>query len=301
MSNSHHHNHDLDFKKAFTVKKELGSIATIEGEIPYSEIIAERSAAIKTLGKNLKLDGFRPGHVPEAILVKQLGEMTILGEMAERSISHMYPHIIEAHELDPVGHPKVEIKKLAPENPLVVTFTVAIMPEVTLPDYQKIAKDINAKRESDEVNPDEIDKQISEIQRQRLAYERLQKKAALKSTDNLPTPETINEEVDVAQAMLPELTDEYVQGLGQPGQFPDVATFKDKIKEHLTLEKKGAVRASHRAKITDAIVEKSLIDLPQILIDSEIQQMFAQMEEDLKRANFKFDDYLNHIKKLGKT
>jgi trigger factor len=37
--------------------------------------------------------------------------------------------------------------------------------------------------------------------------------------------------------------------------------------------------------------------LPKILIDSEINQMFAQMQEDLDRAQLKMDDYLTHIKK----
>ena len=39
------------------------------------------------------------------------------------------------------------------------------------------------------------------------------------------------------------------------------------------------------------------MDLPQVLIDSELGQMFAQMEEDIKRAGLQFDDYLAHIKK----
>ena len=39
------------------------------------------------------------------------------------------------------------------------------------------------------------------------------------------------------------------------------------------------------------------MELPQILIDSEIEQMFAQMNEDLTRANLQMDDYLGHIKK----
>jgi FKBP-type peptidyl-prolyl cis-trans isomerase (trigger factor) len=33
------------------------------------------------------------------------------------------------------------------------------------------------------------------------------------------------------------------------------------------------------------------------MIDAEMNQMFAQMNEDLERANLKIDDYLNHIKK----
>jgi trigger factor len=300
-SNTHeHHHHDIDFKKAFTVTKEAGSQVKIVGEIPFAELEHERSVAIKSLGAHVELDGFRKGHVPEHLLVKQIGEMHILAEMAERAIAHMYPHIIEAHALDPIGHPKIEITKIAPGNPLGITMMVAVMPPVTLPDYKKIAKDLNGKKASDEVTEADISKQIEEIQRQKLAYDRIQQKAAAKAaseTGDLPTPETVDSGKNLADEPLPPLTDEYVQGLGQPGQFPDVATFKEKIKEHLTTEKKSAVRASHRAQITDAIIDGSTIELPQILIDSEIGQMFAQMEEDLTRANLKMDDYLSHIKK----
>jgi len=49
--------------------------------------------------------------------------------------------------------------------------------------------------------------------------------------------------------------------------------------------------------LTDKIVDATTVALPKILIDSEINQMFAQMEDDLKRAELKMDDYLAHIKK----
>ena len=76
-----------------------------------------------------------------------------------------------------------------------------------------------------------------------------------------------------------------------------MADFKAKIREHLTIQKKQDVTAAHRAKITDAIIEETKVELPQVLIDSELEQMFAQMNEDLSRANLKMDDYLGHIKK----
>ncbi len=304
---THHHHHDIDFKAAFTVATEPGSQVTITGEIPSTELEAERPRAIAHLGRNVKLDGFREGHVPETILVKHLGEMAILSEMAERALAHMYPHIIEAHELHVIGHPKVEITKLAPGNPLGIKLTVAVLPAVTLPDYKALAATANKEKASSEVTAEEVEKQIAEIMRQKMAYERLQRKAAQGAETpadgalDLPTPESEaakeDEAFDPATAPLPELTDEYVQALGQPGQFTDVADFKAKIREHLQIEKTREVAAAHRAKITDAIVDGATMELPQILIDSELNQMFAQMEEDITRAGLKFEDYLGHIKK----
>lgn len=271
----------------------------ITGELPYVELQSERNAALVALGKNLELPGFRKGNIPTPILEKHLGEMTILAEMAERAISHAYPHIVEEHQLEVLGHPKIEITKIAPQNPLGFTATVSVLPKFALPDYEQIAKEVNIARPSDEVSDEELDKQIKDIQRQKVAYERLQGKAAAQAeAGDLPTPDSeAAKAAESEEAPLPELTDEYAKTLGQPGQFETVADFKEKLREHLSIEKKQQNAAKHRASITDAIIAKTEIILPQILIDSEINQMLAQMEDDLARAELKMDDYLTHIKK----
>ena len=307
-----HHAHNIDFKGAFTVTKEPQSKVKIVGEIPWEEVEPARRSAIKDLGANIELDGFRKGHVPKSILVKHLGEMAILSEMAERTIAHMYHHILEEHKIDAIGHPKVELTKLAANNPLGLSITVAVIPDITLPDYKKLAAEINKGKESKDVTEAEIEKQVNEILRQKMAYDRIQSKAkarAEKATQAeelngetaLPTPETvepaIESESDLAKLPLPELTDEFVKGLGQPDQFTSVADFKAKIKEHLTIQKAQDVDSKHRVKITDTIISGSTIELPQILIDSELNQMFSQMNEDLGRSNLKIEDYLKHINK----
>jgi len=307
MSHSHHHN--IDFKSAFTVTKEEGSQVKIAGEIPFSELEEERENAIKHLGTNVKLDGFRPGHIPTTVLEKHLGEMTILTEMAERVIGHMYPHILEAHAIDAIGHPQISITKIAAGNPLGFTATVAVMPTITLPDYKQLAKTTNLGKESVVVTDADVEKQIAEILRQKMAYDRLQAKAATKNVSqdideptDLPTPESeqakvIETEEDFSKLPLPELTDDLVKTLGQSGQFSDIDDFKNKLREHLEIEKKHEIETKHRAVITDEIIKQTTVELPQILIDSELNQMFAQMNEDLERANLKMEDYLKHINK----
>lgn len=293
------HNHSLDFKKAFTVEKIDGSQVKISGELPYVELESERAAAIVALGKNVELDGFRKGNVPQNILEKHLGEMNILSEMAERAISHAYMHILDAHEIEAIGHPKIELTKIAPENPLAFTVTVAVIPEITLPDYKAIAKRLNTDKPTDEVTDADVDKQINDILRQKAAYERLQKKSAMSDEEKAAEKEEdlIQTEADLDKLEIPELTDEVAKSFGQPGQFESVDDLKTKLREHLGIEKKNENIAKHRGNLTDAIVEVSTIELPRILIESELDQMLAQMQEDLNRSELKMDDYLSHIKK----
>jgi trigger factor len=286
------HTHHVNFKTAFTITELPDSEVKISGELPYVELESERTAAIVALGRNVEIDGFRKGHVPQAVLEKRLGEMTILAEMAERAIAHAYPHIIDEHNIQAIGYPKIEITKIAPGNPLGFTATVAVIPTFTLPKYSDIAKEVNKKRPSDEVTDEEILEKINDILRQKAAYERLQSKAQVSEEDAIQTEEDLEKKL-----VIPELTDEVAQSLGQPGQFTGVDDLKTKLREHLELEKKTENVAKHRGELTDKIVDVTEIALPKILIESEINQMTAQMQEDLDRANLKMDDYLTHIKK----
>lgn len=293
------HNHSVDFKKAFSVEKIGNSEVKITGELPYAEIESERNAAIVALGKNVELDGFRKGNVPAKVLEKHLGEMAILAEMAERAIAHAYAHILDAHEIDAIGQPKIELQKIAPSNPLAFTITVAVMPEIELPDYKGIAKKVNKDKPSGEVTDADVDKQIEDILRQKAAYERLQKKAAMSAEEKAEEKEEdlIQSEADLDKLEIPELTDEVAKTLGQPGQFETVTDLKTKIREHLTIERQNEAVAKHRGNLTDAIVDEAKVDLPRIMIESELDQMVSQMKEDLDRSNLKFEDYLSHIKK----
>ena len=291
-----------DILEKIVVEKKEGSAMLMSGEIPFAELEKHRKGAIADIGKDVEIDGFRKGHVPQNILVSKIGTMTILTEMAERALSHIYPELVKLHSLDVIGYPKIGITKIAEGNPLGFTITVAVVPPVTLPDYNAIAKKVNGEKESKEVTDEEVTKQIEDILRQKSAYERLQKKAGSAEHvhtedchhDDVPTPEPIEKIEDLP---IPELTDDFVKTLGKPGQFETLVAFKEKIKEHMAVEKVRDIDSRHRAKITDSIIEKTVVELPQVLIDAEINQMFGQMEDDLKRAQLKMDDYLTHIKK----
>lgn len=295
MSHSHH-SHDYTAK----VEKQPKSKAVITVEVSAETLASHRALALESIGKNAVIDGFRKGHVPEKMLVEKIGEMAILTEAAEITISHLYPNIVEKENLDPLGSPEVAITKLAPGNALHFTFTVTLMPEIKLPDYKALAKAENAKKASIEVTDKDVEEAIERILRQKMAYDRIQAKAAKRkeaadSGLTLPTPETTDEpEEDFSKLPLPELTDDVAKTLGS---FSTADEFKAEIKKHLGSEKEKEALGKHRASITDAIVEAVEIDMPELLVESELSQMFGEMEGDIKRAGLNMDDYLTHIKK----
>ncbi len=51
-----------------TITKEPGSLVVITGELPFEELEKHRESAVTAISKDIEIDGFRKGHVPEAVL-----------------------------------------------------------------------------------------------------------------------------------------------------------------------------------------------------------------------------------------
>src|SRR3989344_7497163 len=101
-----------------TVKKLPKSEVEIEGEIETEIFENYFAKALKKLGENLKLDGFRKSKIPENVLLANIPEINILEEMAELALAEHYPKIIEDEKIDAISRPEIVITKLARKKPL---------------------------------------------------------------------------------------------------------------------------------------------------------------------------------------
>ncbi|MHB1330494.1 MAG: trigger factor [Minisyncoccota bacterium] len=157
--------HDHKHFDNLRVEKLPESEAVIVGELTLEVLSEARAEALKALGERIEIPGFRKGNVPENILVKNVGEMKILEEVAEVALGHEYESIMRESKLSPIGRPHVAITKLAPGIPLEFKITVTLEPEFKLPDYKKISKEIKSEGKLD-VSDAEVDAVLEEIKKQ---------------------------------------------------------------------------------------------------------------------------------------
>lgn len=259
------------------VTKLPGSQIEIKATIPAAEFDQTRSEAIKHIGGEIELPGFRKGHVPEKMLIQKIGEAAILEEMAEMAIGHAYPHIIIQEKLDVLGRPEVRIQKIALGNPLEFTIVSAVFPEIKIADYKKIAAKEMSKKETIEVSKEDVAKTLEQIMRMRATNDA--KKEGKELEEN---------------TSLPPLDDAYVKTLGD---FTDVEDFKTKLKENILKEKERESQDKKRVSIMEAITKDSKIDLPEIIIEQELARMEDEFSNDITRMGMTFDSYLTAIKK----
>ena len=264
------------------VTKNDNATVTIEGELPEEALLKHREASLKSLGANMKMDGFREGHIPENILIERVGEYSLLQEMAQRALAEHYPLLLVEHKIDAIGRPDVSVTKLAAGNPLGFTITTAILPTVELPDYTTIAKEALAKepKEAEAVSEEDIDKVIAQLLAEKSSAEK---------------PATDEQKSDDAKKVPMVMTDEIAKTFGP---FENVAALRAKIKEGMTADKARQYAEKKRLAVMDAIMDATKITIPDILIDAELNKLMTQFSYDIERMGMKREDYL---KALGKT
>lgn len=277
-------NPSKSYEKA-SIKKLPNSEIEITGSIAFENLEKNRAKALKSINESITLPGFRKGMVPENILIAKVGEMTILEEMAELALSRAYVDIIIDNKIDAIGRPQVSITKLAKDNPLEFKAVTTVVPEVKLPDYKKLAAAEVKKSSPDElkVTDQDVEDAILRIRKSHASHEG--------HDHEKMTPEEHDKAVEAA---MPELTDQFVQMLGD---FSDVPDFKNKLSAMIAEEKKDSARDKLRVRIADAISDGTTVEIPNLMVQSELDRTQAQFESDIERMGVKLDDYLKHAKK----
>jgi len=271
-----------------SVKKLPKSEVEIEGELEAQIFETYFNSALKKLGENTELDGFRKGKIPENVLLAKIPEIKILEEMAELALNEHYPKILKEEKIDAISRPEIFITKLARNNPLGFKIKTAVMPKIKLPDYKKIAAEILSKITNKDkeiiVTDEDLDKTIMDIRKSRAKR--------IHMAENVEPHE--HKESEEHEEELPEWNDGFVQELGP---FKDVADFRVKLKENIKLEKENQTKEKNRLKIVEKIIEGSEIEIPEILVGLELDKILYKMESDITQMGLKFEDYLKHLNK----
>ncbi|MES2023372.1 MAG: trigger factor [Patescibacteria group bacterium] len=270
------------------------SMVEMEGEIESGVFEAYYKNALKKLGENFEMDGFRKGKAPENILTANIPEIRVLEEMAEMALAEYYPKILEENKIDAISRPEIMITKLARNNPLTFKIKTAILPEMKLPDYKKISKKIIADttdaEKNVEVTDEDVENTIMDIRKSRAPKMHMKEP----HTHEDGTVHTPTEEEKNLAPELPPFNNDFVQALGP---FKDVADFTEKLRENIKLEKVNQAKEKTRLKIIEKIIEETKADLPEILIESEVGKILYKMESDITQMGLKFDEYLKHLNK----
>ncbi|HBB65227.1 MAG TPA: hypothetical protein DCZ84_01125 [Candidatus Vogelbacteria bacterium] len=257
-------------KITLTVTDSGPSEKTLTGEIPVELFMSYWGSAVKELGEDAHIEGFRSGHIPEKVLVQNVGESAVLYEMAERTLAAEYPGMLAEQNIDAIGRPEITITKLAKDNPLGFAIKTAVTPEVKLPDYHRIAEQEFAQEaEPVTVSNQEVESVLNELREAR-------------RNDGMELPASAAADDEFAHSV---------------GKFASLDELKTKIQENLQEEKEVKTRDKRRMRALEAILAQTPITVPRALVAAETEKMLAELRANIEHMGLKFPDYLAHIKK----
>lgn len=305
--------------------------------------------------KEVNLNGFRKGNIPEELIKNTDLEEKIFDEAANLAFRKSLNDIINELDLELIGQPEVNIKKIAPQNEFVYTLKSAILPKPKLGDYKALSKDVFKQKRTLEVSDKEINEAVEWLQKSRAKIvevdrpaqkddvieietkcfvdgeltkefpeidrfilgqgrypkgfeEQLEglskneeKKISIKTSDdywkeNLRSKE-LNFEVkvkNVSERQLPELNDEWAKSLGN---FNSLDELKNSIREGILMEKDLKEKERLRILLLEKLIEKTEIELPDILIDGETENQFHSLKHLIEDQGLTFEEYLKKINK----
>ena len=163
-------------------------------EVPFEELKPSLDKAYREVGRQVRIPGFRPGHVPPRIIDQRLGRGVVLEQAVNDAVPQLYGKALEESEVAALGQPDLEITRLDDGEQLAFTAEVDVRPKFELPDLSTLAVTV----ENAEVGPDEVEEYLSDL-RERFA--------SLKTADR-PAAEGDFVSIDLSASVNGKLVDD---------------------------------------------------------------------------------------------
>jgi len=103
-------------------------------EVPAEVVDATYERVLSRLASRAKIEGFRPGRAPRALVEARLGPAALREEVVETMVPDVIRQALDKESIDPIDNPDVEVLELERGRPAKLKATISVMPEVTLPD-----------------------------------------------------------------------------------------------------------------------------------------------------------------------
>ncbi len=136
-----------------------GSQVALTIEVSADEVEVAFERVVRRLSQKVKIQGFRPGKAPRAVVEARLGLPAIREEVIEELVPQVVSRALTESGLDPIDRPQVDLIEFERGKPGRFTATVSVMPEVLLADLEQV----RLEKSRTEVTDEMVDRRVGEL------------------------------------------------------------------------------------------------------------------------------------------
>lgn len=132
--------------------------------VPQETVDGAYERAVTRLGQRVKIQGFRPGKAPRALIEAKLGQGQLRDEVIDSLVPTVVSQAIQDQGIDAIDRPMLESVEMERGHPAKLRARVSVMPELTLPDPAGLA----VPKPATEVGDDLVERELLSL-RERFA------------------------------------------------------------------------------------------------------------------------------------
>jgi trigger factor len=190
--------------------------------VPVAQIEAEINTRLKKLARTVRMQGFRPGHVPLKIVERQYG-FQVRQEVLSDSVQKAFTDAVTSQSYRVAGYPRFQPVQ-AGEGATAIEYTAIfeVYPEVTVGDLSSrpVAKPKVTVADAN------VDSTLATLRKQRAKYERVERAAKRDDLVNLDFEGLI-----AGQPFEGNKAENFTVVLGEGRMLPDFETAVEGMKE----------------------------------------------------------------------
>jgi trigger factor len=133
-------------------------------EVPFEELKANLDKAYREVARQVRVPGFRPGHVPPRVIDVRIGRGVVLEQAVNDAVPELYSKAVAEHDVVPISQPEVEVTRLDDGKGLAFTAEVDVRPSFDLPDLDALSVTV----ENADVDADQVEEYLGSL-RERFA------------------------------------------------------------------------------------------------------------------------------------
>jgi len=130
-------------------------------EVPAEVVDATYDRVLNRLASRAKIEGFRPGRAPRALVEARIGAAVLREEVVETMVPEVVRQALDDKSIDPIDNPDVEVLELERGRPARLKATISVMPEVTLADVTKL--EVEPPDRTHEVTDEMLERRLEDL------------------------------------------------------------------------------------------------------------------------------------------
>ena len=130
-------------------------------EVPAHVVDATYERVLNRLASRAKIEGFRPGKAPRALVESRIGPAALREEVVETMVPEVVRQALDEKSIDPIDNPDIEVLELERGRPARLKATISVMPEVELADVKTLK--IESPDHSHEVTDEMLERRLDEL------------------------------------------------------------------------------------------------------------------------------------------